>query len=303
MNETHSLCESLPFWEFESKPIPHVILWDGSISAGIELLPLDIECFDESRINQLTLGLRAFANSLPEGTTSQFMVKIESDVEKVIQKHTALVTTPNEFLKRLDQKRAENLVEQVEAGLLFRPRLLYFLKTEGAERPGVLSFTQTKKFAADFEKGFEDRLQTLSQALENAKSTLASLGFVAQDCSKEDLVQIQYEHLNPNRAEVATAPTICNRMTDIDDPSPREQLVFGDLVLDQEDFNLDGLKTRVITLKTLPEMTYAGMMSGFLALPFKYELLFFNEDSRSSQRNKNFRAEAAYGAFALKFIE
>jgi len=74
-----------------------------------------------------------------------------------------------------------------------------------------------------------------SQALENAKSTLASLGFVAQDCSKEDLVQIQYEHLNPNRAEVATAPNICHRMTDIDDPSPREQLVFGDLVLDQED--------------------------------------------------------------------
>ena len=274
MSETHSLCESLPFWEFESKPIPHAILWDGSISSGIELLPLDIECFDESRINQLTLGLRAFANSLPEGTTSQFMVKIESDVEDVIQKHTALVTTPNEFLKRLDQKRAENLVDQVKAGFLFRPRLLYFLKTEGAKRPGVFSFTQTKKFAADFEKGFEDRLQTLSQALENAKSTLASLGFVAQDCSKEDLVQIQYEHLNPNRAEVVTAPNICIRAADIDDPSPREQLVFGDLVLDQEDFNLDGLKTRVITLKTLPEMTYAGMMSGFLALPFKYELLF-----------------------------
>jgi len=39
-------------------------------------------------------------------------------------------------------------------------------------------------------------------------------------------------------------------------------------------YNLDGLKTRVITLKTLPEITYAGMMSGFLALSFKYELLF-----------------------------
>jgi type-IV secretion system protein TraC len=274
MTAAHSLSESLPFWEFESKPIPHAILWDGSISSGVELLPLDIECFDESRINQLTLGLRAFANSLPEGTTCQFMVKIESDVEDVIKKHKALVVTSNEFLKCLDQKRSENLVEQVKDGFLFRPRLFFFLKTDGAERPGVFAFAQTKKFAAEFEKGFEDRLQSLSQALETAKCTLSSLGFVAQDCSKEDLIGIQYEHLNPKRSESITAPNIARRTPDLDDPSPREQLVFGDLVLDQEDFHLDGLKTRVITLKTLPEMTFAGMMSGFLALPFKYELLF-----------------------------
>jgi hypothetical protein len=72
MQEQVSLCEELPYWEFESKPFDHAILWDGSVSAGLELLPLDIECFDESRINQLTLGLRAFANSLPEGLTCQF---------------------------------------------------------------------------------------------------------------------------------------------------------------------------------------------------------------------------------------
>ena len=98
MIATPSLSESLPFWEFESSPFPHAILWDGSLSTGFELLPLDIECFDESRINQLTMGLRAFANSLPEGMTSQFLVKIESDVEEVLAAHTGLVTTKNSFL-------------------------------------------------------------------------------------------------------------------------------------------------------------------------------------------------------------
>ena len=85
MNSENALSDSLPYWEFESNPIPHVILWDGSISSGFELLPLDIECFDESRINQLTMGLRTFANSLPEGMTSQFMVKSETDIEEVLQ--------------------------------------------------------------------------------------------------------------------------------------------------------------------------------------------------------------------------
>ncbi|HRE32565.1 MAG TPA: hypothetical protein PLD88_11375, partial [Candidatus Berkiella sp.] len=78
MNQA-SLGEQLPFWEIESKPITHAILCDGSLSSGLELLPLDIECFDESRINQLAFGLRSFANSLPEGVTAQFMVVNDSD--------------------------------------------------------------------------------------------------------------------------------------------------------------------------------------------------------------------------------
>lgn len=274
MSTANSLCEQLPIWEFESEPIPHAILWDGSLSAGFELLPLDIECFDESRINQLTSGLRAFANSLPEGTTSQFLVKIETDVEEIVQKHVGLVSTPIEFLRDLDSVRAETLAEQVKTGTLFRPRLLFFLRTDGVEKPSLFSFRQTKKFSADFEKGYEDRLQVLSQALETAKGTLASLGFAIEVCSKEDLVSILYQHLNPKRSDSILPPKIAQRPTDIDDISARGQLVFGDLILDREDFVLDQLKTRVITLKTLPEITFGGMMSGFLALPFKYELLF-----------------------------
>jgi type-IV secretion system protein TraC len=271
---TTALCEQLPFWEFETEPIPHVILYDGSLSSGFELLPLDIECLDESRLNQLTQGLRAFANSLPEGMTAQFLIKVETDVEDVIQKHVGLVVTENEFLKSLDSKRADLLREQVKAGTLFRPRLLFFLKTAGIEKPSIFSFRQTKKFSEDFEKGYEDRTQALSQALETAKGTLSALGFAVDHCSREDLIGILYEHLNPKRSDSVVQPKISPRPTDLDDISPRAQLVFGDLILDREDFTLDQLKTRIITLKTLPEMTFSGMMSGFLALPFKYEMMF-----------------------------
>ncbi len=284
MSTTESLAESLPFWEIEASPFPHVLLFDGSVSSGFEILPLDIECFDETRINQLTMGLRAFANSLPEDMTCQFLVRIENDIDDVLVAHTKLVTTENQFLKNLDFARAESLSMQVKSGLLFKPRLLFFLKTSGSERPGSFSFSSTKKFAAEFEKQFEDRLQTLSQALETAKATLSSMGFSADDCTKEDFVEILYKHFNPKRSESVTPPKISKRDTDLDDISPRAQLVFGDLVLDQQDFVLDQLKTRVITLKTLPEMTFAGMMSGFQALPFRYELLFsFNIPDQSKE--------------------
>lgn len=84
--------------------------------------------------------------------------------------------------------------------------------------------------------------------------------------NRESLIEVLYQHFNPRRSADITVPVVSPRPTDLDDPSPRSQIVFGDLILDREDFVLDGLRTRVITLKTLPEMTFAGMMSGFLAL-------------------------------------
>ncbi len=269
-----SLSEQLPFWEFEQTPIPHAILFDGSLSAGVELLPLDIECFDESRINQLTLGLRAFANSLPEGTTAQFLVKVESNVEEILKKHSDLVSTDNEFLKRLDRDRSQKLVDQIQQENIFRSRLFFFLRTSGAQKPISFSFKQTKKFSAEFEKNYEDQLQTLGQSIESASGILSSLGFSTSRCEREDLIQILYSYFNPKRSGEILKPTVTPRPTDLEDISPRAQIVFGDLILDREDFVLDQLRTRVLTLKTLPEMTFGGMMSSFLALPFKYELIF-----------------------------
>lgn len=269
-----TLCEQLPFWEFERDPTPHAILSDGSLSAGIELLPLDIECFDESRINQLTLGLRAFTNSLPEGTTAQFLVKVESDVEEVLKKHQDLVSTKNDFLRQLDAKRSEYLLGQIQNEAIFRPRLFFFLRTSGVQKPKSFSFSQTKKFSSEFEKQYEDQLQTLSQAIEGASGNLSSLGFSTSRCEREDLIQILYSYFNPKRAKSIDEPTVSPRPTDLNEASPRSQVVFGDLILDREDFVLDQLRTRVLTLKTMPELTFGGMMNSFLALPFKYELIF-----------------------------
>lgn len=269
-----SLSEQLPYWEFESDPFAHAVLFDGSLSTGLELLPLDIECFDEARINQLTQGLRAFANSLPEGMTCQFMVKVETDLDERLSSHLALVKTDNTFLRNLDQGRASSIRQLIEHGAVFRPRLFLLLKTAAPAQPGRFSVTQTKRFSASFEKGYHDRLQTLSQVSDGSASALSSLGFVTRKIERDGIVDLLYQYLNPKRADQLQAPSISPRSNSLENESPRSQLVFGDLVLGQEDFLLDRTRTRVLTLKTLPEMTFAGMMSAFLAFPFKYELIF-----------------------------
>jgi type-IV secretion system protein TraC len=273
MSSNASLSNELPYWEFLNAPFPHLILWDGSLSTGIELLPIDIECFDESRINQLAIGLRSFVNSLPEGTTVQFYVKVETDFEETLKRHDGLVNSNVVFLKDLDRKRVDDLKRLVSEGSVFRPKLYFSIKTEPAQRPKAFSFSATKKFSLEFSKSYDDRLQSLSQAIEGARSQLANLGLYSDPLSNEKMVSLVYRHLNPKRAADISAPVI-SKTCAVEGDSPREQLVFGDLILDQEDFGLDRIRTRVLTLKTLPELTFAGMMSGFLILPFKYELFF-----------------------------
>ena len=271
---TSALSEQLPYWEFGHEPIPHMILWDGSVSAGLELLPLDIECFDETRINQLTEQLRSFVNSLTEGLTAQFIVKVESDFLDTLISHQGLVTTTNEFLRGLDEQRCSNLKDEIKTETVFRPRLFLFFKTESPIKPKALSLGSLKKFSSEFESGFDDLIETLSQSIENAESTLSSLGFSVRKLPREDLVTLVYQHVNPRRARQVAQPNIVRRDDILENESPRSQLAISELVLDHEEFILDQERVRVLTLKTLPEMTFAGMMSSFLALPFKYELVF-----------------------------
>lgn len=281
------LSEQLPYWEFFSSPMAHVMLHDGSIAAGLESLPLDIECFDENRLNQMTLSLRAFVNSLPEEFSCQFFVKVENDLEHILSKHKDLVSTSNDFLLELDQKRIEKIKNQITDGELFRPRLFLFLKTNEMRKPSWFSFRKLFSFSKEAESGIEDRLQGLHQALLSARSNLSSAGFTSIELKESDLVDLLYKHFNPKRSQYMNCPVIHKNADGFEIQSPREQIIFGDVVLDKEDFLLDSMKTRILTLKTMPEMTYSGMMSRLLSLPFQFELLFsFNIDQQSKEMAK-----------------
>lgn len=273
MNNT-TLCESLPYWEFEGGANPHLLLWDGSLSSGIEIFPKDIECLDASGINQITWSLRTFINSLPEKMTAQVFVKTETEFGELIKKHSELVSSNNSFLTELDICRLKDLKEQIDREEIYRPRVFLFLKTEAPVKPSSLSLKKTQKFAVNYGNDFSIALQGLTQALESSRSILASVGFSTKLLKREEIISLIFKHLNPKRARETRSPDIIARPDSLENESPRSQLIFGDLVLDQEDFVLDRTLTRVLSLKTLPEMTFAGMMSLFTSMQFKYEMLF-----------------------------
>jgi len=276
-----SLCEELPFWEFDENIC---ILSDGSLSTAIEVIPLDIECFDSERINQLTLGLRSVVNSISENLTLQIHVETSSDFSEVLGKHQSFVSTENKFLCELDKHRCNEIQDEINGNVLLRTKVYAFLHAPPAKSKKRFSLVSNTKFSTEFTDEFEQRRQELVESLDSLGSSLLSQGFQFKKLDQKKITGILYKYLNPKRAQRVEQPNIFTPSEEVNGKenisaeerpaSPCSQLVFGDLVLDQNDFILDQLKTRVLSLKTLPEMTVAGMMDGFLRFPFHYDLIF-----------------------------
>lgn len=282
-----ALAEELPYWEFQNLPYPHVTLIDGSIAAGLSVGLIDIECFDAGQVNTLTETLRTALNSVSEGLKMQWHLSIDSDFEELISTHERGVTAHGlDLLSELEKKRTNGFRSQVTDGSLYRPQLRIYLSVSPAvtKKPGL--FASRNDFQNSSLNQIEEALVELKESIDALRASFDAMGIRCRIVERAELIATVYRHLNPKRAMTETAPAISldERNPQLPDEvlkanpwlavsSPRSELVFGDLLLNLERFTLDSTLHAVVTLKTLPEVTYAGMIAGLLRLPFHYDLI------------------------------
>lgn len=281
-----SLAEDLPYWEFYSAPRAHAVLADGSLVAGLRVSLIDVECFDETELNNLTIGLRAALNAVSEGVTLQFFLRVGSDFSRLVDAHGSRVSpAAHPLIQKIAVERISSLRREVETGTLYRPELLLFLRIPAriGKRSGF--FRKEEQFSAAAEEAYGETLEVLGQNLDVLTSSFAAAGALARELGRDEVLESIYRFLNPRRSRTEPPPKVATskeldlgREVVAEAPwlasqSPREQLVFGDLLLDFAQYTLDSHYHRVVTLKTLPEVTYAGQLAGFLRLPFHYDLL------------------------------
>ncbi len=280
-----SLSHELPYWDFFSEPFSHTVLIDGSLVCGLKVSLIDIECLSESEVNQLTHGLRAALDSVTEGTTLQFVLGVGSDFSDLIEKHKKSQTNEaHPLIKSIAKHREESLVAAMNEKELYRPELCIYVRTEMVDQKKSSFWKRKSDFSDKAGIAYQETLEALSQNVDTLVSALESLGLFSKSLSREELISNVYRFLNPKRADseptpqivTPTGPDLAPQVLDEADwlalQSPREQLIFGDLVLSYDQFTLDGHSHRLVTLKTLPEITFAGQLSRFLRLPFHYTL-------------------------------
>jgi type-IV secretion system protein TraC len=299
-NSEAPLAEELPYWEFFDSPKPHAVLVDGSLVAGLKLSLVDVECFDELATNQFTMGLRPALNSISEGVTVQFYIQVRSDYSEFINRHVSgTKKNVSEIIEKIARFRESKLRQDQDSGKLYRPHLYVFLRSRPPEAKKVGFLKKKEVFSNVTDSAYQEALDVLTQNLENMNSALSSVGITSVNLQRADLLDVAYQFLNPKRAITEPTPRV-KTQTDAEvdqehindanwlaDSSPREQLVFGDLVLGFDQFTLDQHYHRVVSLKTLPEITYAGQFDHFLRMPFHYDLLLsFDIPSQGTEMAK-----------------
>lgn len=285
-NNDPSLSEELPYWEFQDAPRPHLILNDGSLVAGMKLSLIDIECFDDSEVNQLALKLRGVLNSISENTSVQFCLSVGSDFSNVLKKHADGKTVSiHPLVASIADYREKKLQAAQDTSELYRPELSIYLRTQMVIGKKLSFLKKREDFSEASAQGYDETLEVLFQNVDTLMSSFVSIGLQSRVLTSHDLKAHIYGHLNPKRSKAEPVPLITTPTKDnleqetldevdwMAEHSPREQLVFGDLILGFEQFTLDSHHHRVITLKTLPEVTFAGQLSTFLRMPFHYDLI------------------------------
>lgn len=277
-----SLAEELPYWDFVHGERPHVVLSDGSLVSGLELSLIDIECFDDRAVNNLTNSVRSCLNSISEDVTIQFHLSVDSDFKKVLEVHQEKMSPDgHNLIKQISEYRLNDLKVDLERGSLYHPVLYVYLKVPLPALGKISVFKKKKDFEIISEEKYQEALEILSQNLDTLCSSFSSLGLNSRILQSSEMVGIIYRFLNPKRSICEPPPKIGLAVGDdlqqdadgwLADATQRSKLVFGDLVLGFESFTLDSHYHRVITLKTLPEVTFAGQLLQFLRFPFHYDL-------------------------------
>lgn len=295
-----SLSEELSYWDFSNEPRAHIILNDGSLVSGIKLSLLDIECFDDNSVNQLAIRLRGVVNSISENTSVQFCLSVCSDYSEVLHKHKSQKSENiHPLIDKIARYREEKLDAAVESAELYKPELTVYLRTKSVSSKKMNFLKKQEAFSSEAFKNYDETLEVLFQNIDTLISSLASIGLTGRLLEVQEMQNQVYKMLNPKRSTFEPAPLIKAPSEDNLEPetldhmewlavqSPREQLVFGDLILGFDQFTLDGFHHRVITLKTLPEVTFAGQLSQFLRMPFHYDLtLSFEVPTQSDEMAK-----------------
>src|SRR3990167_8303698 len=87
------LAQELNFWDFDEDNNA-IIYVDGSIGCGFEIKGIDNECDSDDEINQRTLLIRSFLNSLPEDSVFQVIYSVNSDYSSTLKAHHKKTPSP-----------------------------------------------------------------------------------------------------------------------------------------------------------------------------------------------------------------
>ena len=277
----YSLSHELPFWDFFDDS---VALSDSTLVQGLKLQGLSIETLDENSLNAITLKLRSFLNGLSDDTEIGFFIKSHSDFKKILKEHRNLKSS-NENINEISEDRLKIIESEIEKGNIFKKDIYLFVYKRSdnlnSKPKYIFNFFKTiKHFQNVTKKDHGKRLKELEELASSLSQSLEVIGLKSKKLDKKEIKTLIYEFFNPERSQDISLPKenkehkvqVFNKkelevMPELSEMTPRNELLFSDVIVQEKDIFYDDYYHRILTLKTLPEHTQSTLISKLINLP------------------------------------
>ncbi len=258
-----ALAERLELWGFEDDVM---IFSDGSFGFGMNVIPVDVAAWDDERINGYRAKITTFLNGLPDGLDVQFIQGIARGSEQIINAHSELrCPNVNETVISLCDARVRRLRALDADGVIPRHDLTIFFRRSPVSslvrKPKL--FGRSKHFQSLTEERLSQEIVVTKQLRDDMFRSISSLDFEPRLLSSSEITEAVYRQWNPDRQ--AEKP-------DYTTDDIRAGLLFTDAVVSDRGFSLGGYHHRVLSLKLMPDCSYAAMAAQLRELPFDSKL-------------------------------
>ena len=258
-----SLSDYLQIWGFDGD---NVIFSDGSLGFGLDVVPIEVSTWSGSQINDLSQRISQFLNGLPDGLDLQFIQDITGGNEALIEQHRHTgKDCENPIVSELTESRVSRLSQLDKDGLLPRHLLKLFIRrpmqSALLEKPKF--FSRSKQFLAIAEDKLRAEIANLERVKTDVISGLSNLGLTSAQIGVDKLVDLIYWQWNPVRGVPKSG---------YDPDDIRYSLLFTDVGITDRGFVMGDMHYRVISLKLLPDQTFAAMAQALRGLPFDTRL-------------------------------
>lgn len=256
------LTDLLEIWGFNDDT---VIFADGSLGCVFELSPVDVSCWEDSRVDELASKLGALLNSFPSGVDLQFLQEIETENSALIERNASLaVDGISDSIEALRQSRSDWLRDRDRRGLIPRRTIRMALRRKSTLtkiKPGF--FSRTNTFPEMTEAHLIRELNALNQIREEVVRSFTAVRINARLLAQREVAEAIYHAWNPCRPV---------ELENYDPEEIRSSLLFTDACMNERGFSLGDVHHRLVSLKLLPDQTFSSMARALQNLPLHSKL-------------------------------
>lgn len=258
-----NLANRLQVWGFEDGMI---VFKDFSLGAVFKISSLDVSCATNEEIGSVKESLRQLLNGVPAGTSIQFMQEIVPGNLEVIENHGKnLDSNLSDTSREIVNERLKKFRRLDQEGQLPKQNLYLLIRKpfeKPLTKPGWFSIFRRKKQELT-EDHLNNEIRHFDRVLENLTSSLMTVNIEAEKILDQEVFALMFNQWNPGH-KIESPP--------LSTQDVRDQVILTDAVLGLDHFVIGRTYHKVISLKLLPEQTFASMATRLKDMPFQSKL-------------------------------